>query len=229
MKKTTSILFYALIMGLLVLSNSCKKDDDNDPNAVKDADGNVYKTVVIGTQTWMVENLRTTKYNDGTAIPLVTDNSAWKDLTSAAYSNYKNTANNDTIATFGRLYNWYAVNTGNLCPTGWHVPTDAEWTTLTTDLGGESEAGGKLKEIGTTHWQNPNKGATNETGFTALPSGLRDGNGAFDNVGYYGYWWSATETDATKAWYRLIYYNYSNVYRGNGNKELGFSVRCIAD
>jgi uncharacterized protein (TIGR02145 family) len=202
---------------------------------VTDIDGNIYHTVAIGSQTWMVENLKTTKYNDGTSIPNVTDSTAWKALSTPGVCTYNNTSNADTINTYGRLYNWYTVNTGKLCPAGWHVPTDAEWTTLTDYLGGESVAGGKLKEIGTTHWQSPNTGATNETGFTALPGGYRfDFNVSFDRIGIYGYWWSSTEVVpnadiVVSAWYRFMYYYISNVFRGNYGKSNGSSVRCLRD
>jgi uncharacterized protein (TIGR02145 family) len=177
----------------------------------------------------MAENLRTTKYNDGTSITNVTSTSEWQNLTTEAYCNYKNTTNNDTIATYGRLYNWYAVNTGKLAPEGWHVPTDAEWSTLTGYLGGESVAGGKLKETGTTHWGSPNTGATNETGFTALPGGHRLFNSAFEYLGYYGYWWSSTEVGSNTAYYRLVSYEYSSVNSLGYSKLLGFSVRCVKD
>jgi uncharacterized protein (TIGR02145 family) len=231
----------------LVCASSCEKDDDNNnptngkttalfnPNVtygkMTDQDGNVYKTVTIGTQTWMAENLRTTKYNDGTAIPNVTVNNEWAALTTGAYCNYKNTTGIDTIATYGRLYNWYAVNTGKLAPIGWHVPTDAEWTTLTTYLGGTSVpgAGGKLKETGTTHWISPNTGTTNETGFTALPAGGRDTDGTFSSIGDAGHWWSATESDASHAWHRGMFYVDGGVNSYGYFKEVGFSVRCVRD
>ena len=196
------------------------------PTSVTDIDANTYPVVVIGNQIWMAENLKTTKYNNGTTISLVTDNTAWNNLTTAAYCWY----NNDETTyknTYGALYNWYTVNTGNLCPTGWHVPTDTEWTTLTDYLGGLSVAGGKLKETGTTHWTTPNTGATNETGFTALPSGYRFGS--FRSIGVSSYWWSATEYDATNARYRGLAYNASEVNSLNYIKELGYSVRCLRD
>ena len=139
-------------------------------NTVTDIDGNVYHTVKIGTQVWMVENLKTTKYNDGTPIPLVTANSSWAILTTPGYCFYNNDANVNK-ATYGAMYNWYIVNTGKLCPAGWHVPIDAEWTTLTNYLGSENAAGGKLKEFGISHWVTPNDGTTNSSGFTALPAG----------------------------------------------------------
>ena len=117
----------------------------------------------------------------------------------------------------------------NVCPTGWHVPSDAEWTTLTTFLGGEAVAGGKLKETGTTHWTAPNTGATNETGFTALPGGSRGGYGTYGSIGNYGNWWSSTESSATYAWGRYMGYDDAGVGRGGGSKQYGFSVRCVRD
>ncbi|MDG1394950.1 MAG: fibrobacter succinogenes major paralogous domain-containing protein [Flavobacteriales bacterium] len=250
-KRTNFLSSPLLIMGVfLVFASSCEKDDDNPASvnptngkttavfnpavtygSMTDQDGSVYKTVTIGTQIWMAENLRTTKYNDGTSIPNITSNSEWGSTTTGAYCNYNNTNSNDTIATFGRLYNWYAVNTGKLAPTGWHVPSDAEWGQLTTYLGGESVAGGKLKETGTTHWDSPNTSATNETGFTALPGGYLNSSGAFYTIGDYGYWWSVTglDADATYAYCRNVRYNDSNVQGGYDYKELGFSVRCVRD
>ena len=205
--------------------------EGNNPNitygSITDIDGNTYKTVTIGTQTWMAENLKVTKYNDGIAIPNVTDNTAWRELTTGALCDYDNTPSNSE--TYGKLYNWHAVNTGKLCPTGWHVPSDAEWTELTDYLGGTSDAGGKLKETGTTHWNSPNTGATNETGFTALPGGYRYSSGTFRYVGDYGLWWSATESNASNAWSRSVGYSYSYVGRVSRDKELGFSVRCLRD
>lgn len=196
-------------------------------NGMIDADGNVYHVVTIGAQTWTVENLKTTKYNDGTAIPLVTEASAWANLTTPGFCWYNN---NEALNknTYGGLYNWYAVNTGKLAPTGWHVATDAEWTTLTDYLGGASY-GGKLKETGTVHWIEPNTGATNETGFTALPAGSRDNTGIFDNLGYYSIWWSSTEISSTDAWYLFIYSPQTQVQRFSIFKKDGFSIRCIKD
>jgi uncharacterized protein (TIGR02145 family) len=190
-----------------------------------DIDGNVYKVVTIGTQVWMAENLKTTRYNDGTAIPLVTDNTAWCALTTPGYCWY-----NDSISygnTYGALYNWYAVKTGKLAPTGWHVPTDSEWTILTTFLGGASVAGGPLKEAGTRHWLSPNTGATNSTGFSALPGGGRFGNGMFSGIGAYGYWWSSTADNVTYSWNRIMYYNDATVDRGLNTSVYGVGVRCV--
>ena len=195
---------------------------------VTDADGNLYRTVNIGTQTWLVENLKTTKCNDGTAIPNVTDGTAWPVLTTPAYCWYKNdTATNK--ATYGALYNWYVVNTNKLCPTGWHMPTDAEWSALTTYLGGESVAGGKLKETGTIHWISPNTGADNSSGFTALPGGIRIGNGTFDLIRYYGSWWSSSEVNKTRAWHRYVGYTDRFVSRTVNDSCEGLSVRCLRD
>jgi len=228
MKRKNRIwLIPLIVMGLvLILTNSCKKEVET--GGLTDKDGNVYTSVIIGTQEWMVENLKTTKYNDGTDIPLVTDDYEWSDLTTDAYCWYDNDA-----ATYknpyGALYNWYAVNTGKLCPTGWRVPTDAEWTELTVYLGG-FVAGGKLKESGTTHWNSPNTGATNETGFTALPSGYRSYlNGTYYYIGSHGYWWSSQEYSTTNAYLRYMIYVDPGIYRDSGNKRYGYSVRCLRD
>lgn len=244
----TSLIKKTILLATIVLVFiSCSKDEDNSETnptngmttavfnmevtygTLTDQEGNIYKTVTIGTQTWMAENLRTMQYNDGTAIPCVTDNTVWSGLSTGAYCNYNNTTNIDTIATYGRLYNWHAVNSGKLAPKGWHVATDAEWTTLITFLGGESIAHGKLKELATTHWTNPNFGATNESGFTALPGGLRDDNGFFGNLGLYGYWWSDTESEANTSWFRALSYGESNESLFSYSKQFAFSVRCVKD
>jgi uncharacterized protein (TIGR02145 family) len=212
----------------LVFMSQCEKDDDN---SIKDGDGNVYTSVQIGAQVWLVENLKTTHYNDGEAIPLVTDSNAWGDLSTPAYCWYNNDVQ-DYKDIYGALYNWYAANTGKLCPKGWHVPTDSEWTTLTTYLGGESVAGGKLKETGTTHWNSPNTGATNETGFTALPGGWRSSYGRFCCVRNFGTWWSTTyDYLQYGAWFRGMEPDLSSV---SGtvvpiDRGFGLSVRCVKD
>jgi uncharacterized protein (TIGR02145 family) len=236
-------------MGLfLIFVSSCEKDDNNplsgnstngkttavfNPSVtygtIIDQDGNTYKTVTIGTQIWMAENLRTTKYNDSTIIPNVISNNEWDTLTRGAYCNYNNTSSIDSIATFGRLYNWHAVNTGKLAPKGWHVPTNADWTTLTDFLGAEIVAGGKLKENGPKLWVWPNSAATNKTGFTALPGGSRGQNGKFYDVGYYGTWWCADETGTNLAWGRDVGYATGYIAIDYVNKTLGFSVRCVRD
>jgi len=195
---------------------------------VTDADGNVYHTVTIGTQVWMAENLKTTKYRDGTAIPNVTNAASWVGLTTGAFCWYNNDATTYKN-TYGGLYNWYAVNTGKLAPTGWHVPTDAEWTTLTTFLGGEDVAGSKLKETGTTHWLSPNAGATNETGFTALPGGYRINDGAYGDFGGSGYWWCSNEGGTSNPFLRYMTCGFSKVVRSDTSKQYGISVRCVKD
>jgi uncharacterized protein (TIGR02145 family) len=191
---------------------------------VKDIVGNVYKTVKIGTQVWMAENLKSTKFTDDKTIPLVS-NKTWEELKTPAYCWY----NNDEAAnknTYGALYNWYAVNTNKVCPTGWHLPTESEWTTLIEYLGGEDNAGGKLKEKGTIHWESPNAGATNEAGFTALPGGDRLGN-EFENAGELVNWWAATKIGAKDALCVNIRYKFGNVSRYDYGRAVGYSVRCI--
>ncbi len=196
-----------------------------------DIDDNVYKTVTIGTQVWMKENLKTTRYRDGSAITEIQDSLTWANVyntgsTTPAWCYYGgNTANN---ATYGKLYNWYAVaDLRNVCPTGWHVPTDDDFTQLTDFLGGEFIAGGKMKAI--TLWNAPNTGADNSSGFTALPAGNRSTNANFTSIGSFGYCWSATERSATNARYLYLYSTSSDAVRFDYNKANGFSVRCVKD
>jgi uncharacterized protein (TIGR02145 family) len=233
MKKLVFLLLSFFIFELITVT--CEKEDpETEPEAtitygsITDVDGNTYKTVKIGTQTWMAENLKTTKYDNGTTIPLVTDATAWHNLISGACCTYNNTTNADTIATYGRLYNWFAVNTDDLCPSGWHIPTNTEWIALTDYLGGDNIAGLKLKEDGTTHWPG-NTNTTNETGFTALPGGNRSSYGSYDLIGSDGYWWSATEKVANIAWARIMSSHYSYVSSTDGSKQAGYSVRCMKD
>jgi uncharacterized protein (TIGR02145 family) len=203
------ILLFAVLTGIA---------SQNISQTVTDIAGNVYHTVTIGKQLWMVENLKTTLYHDSTSVP-------------GTYT-YNGTTNNDTINTYGRLYNWHTVKPGKLCPTGWHIPTDAEWTTLITFLGGISIAGGKLKETGTTHWLNPNTGATNETGFTALPGGIRFGDNKFYSIGSLGHWWSSTEDQAhigVAAWSWFILNSGSGISRISYGENNCLSVRCLND
>jgi uncharacterized protein (TIGR02145 family) len=194
-------------------------------STITDIDGNIYNTVTIGTQCWMVENLKTSKYNDGTTIPTDLSDTAWENTTRGAYAIYENIASNNT--TYGKLYNWYAVNTRKLCPEGWHIPTDAEWNTLNAFLGGQSIAGGKMKSI--TGWTSPNTGATNSSGFTGLPGGLRSYFGGFSGIGDLGVWWSSTEGIPTSVWFRGLQYNDDNLGRGGGSKKNGLSCRCLRD
>jgi len=194
-----------------------------------DADNNNYSVVQIGTQFWMAENLKTTKYRNGDNIPNVTGNTAWGNLTTGAYSWYNNDASAYKI-TYGGLYNWYAANdTRNLAPSGWHVPTDEEWTVLTTHLGGAATSGGKVKETGYAHWKNPNSRATNETGFTALPGGYRFLDGTFDENGTWSVWWCSTSSSTGRAPTRAVFYNYIDIGRDISDKKDGFALRCIKD
>ena len=188
-----------------------------------DADGNVYHSVIIGGQEWFAENLRTTRYNDGTPIPNVTNDSDWRSLSTGAYCWHDNNPANGK--TYGALYNWHAVNTGKLCPTGWHVPSDAEWTALTDYVG--NDAAIKLKS--TSGW-NAGGNGTDDYGFSALPGGYRYGYaGSFVSVGSSGYWWSSTVNHSANIWNRNMDYDYGNVNRYDLDKKYGFSVRCVRD
>ena len=198
--------------------------------------GYIYQTVQIGTQTWMAENLRTTKYRNGDFIPNVTDPNQWAALTTGAWAHYDN--NSQYENPYGILYNWFAVNDSrNVCPTGWHVPSDAEWSTFINYLdpnanGGISlnTAGGKMKSTGTQYWQSSNQNATNESGFSGLPGGYRTYyDGSFYDIGFRGNWWSSTENDASSAWTRYLYSYDVSVYRASYFKGNGFSVRCLRD
>ena len=196
----------------------------------KDGDGNYYPVVKIGTQLWMAENLKTTKYNDGLNIPLITDIATWTSLSTSGYCWFNNSIG--LKDTYGALYNWFTVNAGKFAPTGWHVPTDAEWTTLTDYLGSESEAGGKLKETGIVHWTTPNTGSTNETGFSALPAAGRGGEdgvfGGYGGLGGNGGWWSSTD-NYPYPWYRSMYFDKTLIFRDKNSKTTGYSVRCVKD
>lgn len=216
-----------LIVGVFCTNNN-PINDQNEKNTVVDADGNVYTTVIIGTQEWMVENLRTTRFNDGTDIPLVTDDSAWSNLHTPGYCFYNNNTDAIEQEKWGALYNWYTVNTGKLAPAGWHVPSDSDWIILSDYLGGENVAGGKMKEEGTENWLTPNTNATNSSGFRALPGGYRD-EGLFVFLNEFGTWWCATEYDEHFAYYRTLTYNYTRLARNSYYKDDGFSVRLVRD
>lgn len=197
---------------------------------MNDIESNSYKTITIGTQEWMAENLKTRKFNDGEAIPLITGNAEWSNLLTPAYSWFDN---NDTLYAnfYGAHYNWFAVNTGKLCPAGWHVPSDSEWQILVDYLGGNNIAGSKIKEAGTNNWATTNKLASNESGFTALPAGLRGTyDGIFGGQGLMGGWWSTTELESSPlgtARVRWIHADTSVVARDEIFKKDGFSIRCV--
>ena len=192
-----------------------------------DGDGNHYPTVTIGSQIWLAQNLKTTRYTDGVAIEYPgTDNYAWLINTNGAFAWYDNDIGNKEV--YGALYNWYAVNHSILCPNGWHIPTDAEWTTLTTFLGGMDIAGGKIKETGLVHWADPNTDATNETGFTALPGGNRNGDGSYALLGSSGNFWSAT-AEILGAYDRHLFNSNGSIYRQTYGMNMGFSVRCVRE
>lgn len=198
---------------------------------VADMDGNVYRTVKIGNQWWTAENIRTEHYRNGDPIPNVTDNSSWGALSTGAYCDYDN--NTSVASTYGHLYNWYAVtDSRDFAPAGWHVPTDTEWQTLVEYLGGWLVAGGKMKEDGTTHWTSPNIGATNESGFSALPGCGRNYDGSLDSMGILGMearFWSASEGGPDGAWERGLGFDHSGVSRYYYHNRHGFSVRLIRD
>lgn len=218
-----------------------------DAYPVVDIDGNVYPTFIIGNQVWMAENLKTTKYNDGTDIPYVTNNSDWRKLTSGAYCWQSN--NPDNGNSYGALYNWYAVFTDKLCPTGWHVPTDAEWEEMENYLANNgynydgSTGGGrdKIAKALASDWgwdSSSSEGAVgnddypeyrNKSGFTALPGGFRHDNGSFSMTGWISFWWSASELSIGEVWYRSMYYHNNYVERIWASKEHGYSVRCLRD
>src|ERR1035437_5498763 len=186
--------------------------------------------VTICSQVWKVKNLDVSTYRNGDPIPQVTDPTAWVALTTGAWCWYNNDSATNA-STYGKLYNGYSVNDPRgLAPTGWHVPSDAEWTTLSTCLGGDAVAGGAMKETGTTHWTSPNTGATNSSGFTGLPGGYRANPGIFTTVGNYGFWWSSTAYVTTNLWYRYLSYNDGTIFKDwLFNKQFGFSVRCLRD
>jgi uncharacterized protein (TIGR02145 family) len=236
-------IFIQLIISFLLMS-CCEKPQKPDPVNVADIEGNIYDVIRIGKQLWMKENLKTTKFNNGIVISNVTDSIAWREsYNTPAFCWY----NNDSLGfknIYGALYNWNSVSTELLCPTGWHMPSDDEWKTLMKFLGGQNIAGGKLKETGTLHWSSPNTGATNESGFTALPGGLRDDHhGRFEEPGLKGYWWSGTLGKAQLShgvqFYGPIHY-YLDCTTGSLKAETtsgylisgriqGNSVRCIMD
>ena len=206
---------------IITIVGSCSKSSPVPPPPIE--------SVTIGTQVWMLKNLDVSTYRNGDLIPMVTDPNLWVGLNTGAWCWY----NNDSATyatTYGKLYNWYAVNDSRgLAPTGWHIPSDDEWTTLSTFLGGDAVAGGAMKETGTIHWITPNTGATDSSGFTGLPGGVRDDRGEFNAIENDAYWWSSTELSSTDAWSRYLGYYGGLIGRTNTKKLIGFSVRCLRD
>jgi uncharacterized protein (TIGR02145 family) len=199
----------------------------NSPSMCFDRDGNAYPTFTIWGQTWMAENLRVTHYRNGEAIPNVTSNASWEALSTGAYCWYNN--DQATNAKYGVLYNWYTVNDSRgLCPQGWHVPTGADWNTLTAYLGGASVAGGKMKSVSAL-WESPNTDATNNSGFSGLPGGLRWDDGTSNQMRMDGYWWSSTEYSSNEVWFCDLYCCDGSAGFSAFDKRCGFSVRCLRD
>lgn len=226
-----------LLFSVVIIFSNC--NDDNPTNPVDS-----YESVKICNQTWMKKNLDVSRYRNGDIIPQVTDSLQWANLKTGAWCYYNNDSTRGKI--YGKLYNWYAVNDARgLAPKGWHVPTDEEWKELemclgmskadadTAGLRGTSE-GGKLKSTGTIEshdglWYSPNTGATNSSGFSAIPAGYRYNYGIFFNIGVSGGWWSSTESSFLLPWIRYIYYNNDDIYRTSCFKAWAYSVRCVKD
>lgn len=244
MKFSSTLVFFFVMMLLASCDKENSNNDDNNtddcPSTVTDIDGNVYTVIKIGDQCWTLENLKVTKYNDGTPIATGLSDSEWENTTSGAYAIYED--NPAYGATYGYLYNGHAVATGKLCPQGWHIPTDAEWNTLekflglsddeltmTGERGSVEQIGGKMKA--TSLWNDPNTGATNSSGFTALPAGNRNGNGDYIVLNQYADFWTSTpyETDDNYLWNHHLYYMGAGVGRIYIDKSKGFSCRCIRD
>lgn len=224
--KYFSILSVALLLFVLSMS-SCKVQKKVSDNIV-DIDGNVYPTVKIGKQVWLGENLKVTHYCNGDSIPYFKYEKVTYHFSAGRQCDYENKPDNSKI--YGKLYNFYTtIDKRNLCPVGWHVPSDNEWTTLSNYLGGDSVAGGQLKSTDTSFWQSPNVGATNKTGFTALLGGAYYTIGAFSSINSYGYWWSSSEFASNYALGISMNYFNKNVSKGNHNMDNCFSVRCIKD
>lgn len=238
--KIKTLIYSFIITGIVFFFNSgyIKGNSGSFSNTttVKDTDGNVYNTVTIGNQTWMVENLRTTHYNDGQPISLLRDSATWANYTSEAYCWYNNDSTGKGVV-YGALYNSYAVNNTAhpLAPKGWHIPSYAEWDTLINYLGGSEVAATALKESNNTHWESPNTG-TNSSGFTALPGGVRHGiksteigssPGQFQFINQYGGWWTSTSTSADLQYSFWMFYDYAVVDTISESLNCGSSVRCI--
>ena len=214
---------FVCVLVVFILGAGCKQE-----GTVTDIDGNVYRTITIGQQEWMAENLRTASYSTGSSITNITDMDEWEENTSeGSWVYYENDESHDAV--YGKLYNWFAVtDTQGLCPEGWHVPSGDEWNILTDYLGGSDTAGCSMKEAGTSHWENPNTCANNLSGFTALPGGYHDPSG-FVNIGRYGGWWSTDEDNEARAWFHTLNYDNSALWHLFMVKKNDLSVRCVKD
>ena len=222
-----SFIYLSLLATFALIFCGCNKAD-KPVTPLTDIDGNTYKTVKIGTQTWMAENLKTSRFNNGTYIPLITDADAWANLSTPGFCWY----NNDSVSfkeIYGALYNGYTINTWNICPAGWHVPQKQEWLTLRDFLGDSLTGGGKLKETGTSHWLSPNTGADNSSGFTALGGGIRYFEGTYASILSFTSFWSASGLSNDDTWYIGLYFNDSEFITNYISKKQGFSVRCLKD
>lgn len=212
-----------ILLGVIIL-NSCEKEKKS--GLPTDGDGNEYDTVAIGSQVWLKENLKTTKYRNGDPIYLVTDNTKWISWPTGAYCWYDNKP--EYKDTYGALYNYKAASTNSLCPEGWHVPSEIDWSQLVTHLEspeGQHNGGGKLKETGTLHWMQQSQYTTNETGFTALPSGRRILDGTFSDIKQHAFWWTTSFNTYVTVHYSTEYMEFGGYYDG----KPGFSVRCLKD
>ncbi len=229
-------IWFSLLLINFLLVLSCEKEKNTvmtlKPGpvygSISDKDGNTYKTLLIGTQTWMVQNLKTTKYNDGTLIPIISDLSSWDNLLSPGccwdddFLSYKKT--------YGILYNWWVVNSGKLCPVGWHIPTNQEWSQMITYLGGGMIAGGMLKESSLSYWKTPNQGASNMSYFWGLPGGMvESSDSSFQRITEIGCWWTRTSHNKDMAIARVMYYSNESVQEVFYNKKCGLSIRCVWD
>lgn len=223
----SQISFFSLLIVTSILFSSCKKEEINSntaPTSVTDIDGNEYPVVQICGKYWMAENLRTTRYNDSSIIPTGLTNTAWGSTTSGAYAVYNDIATNNNI--YGKLYNWFAANNSQLAPKGWHVATEAELAELSTCNGGSSVAGGKLKSTSTL-WTATNVGATNSTGFNALPSGWRANGGSYALLGDATYFWGSNERNSTQGEHMVLSNDFASTRYNGATKQSGYSVRCV--
>jgi len=227
-KRLISCIYTLCITGLVFMLSNDNASGQKKPETISDIDGNIYKIVKVGDQWWMAANLKTTRYSNGDLIGTTTLDTLDISETSIPKFQWAYAGNESNITTYGRFYTWFAAtDSRNICPIGWKMPSDTEWKMLIDFLGEGTVAGGKLKIAGTTYWQNPNIGATNSNGFTALPGGYRSYNGTYYDLGSYGYWWSSKEGGKRLAQYLTLGYKSKAVGSYNVDKAYGFSVRCV--